>query len=119
MSSGYYNFPNFFINQLKKSKGDYKIDIITSAPKCNSFYKAGFIKKNIPIFYRVFIDKLLKINSKDNALKNKFSLFEYFKEGWSFHSKGMWFYEKGKQYPSLTIIGSSNYSKFILIFINF
>jgi len=111
LSSGYFNFPNYFIEEFKKSKGDYKIEIVTSAPKCNSFYKAGFIKKNIPIFYRVFLEKILKINLNDKKLKNKFSVYEYFKDGWSFHSKGMWFYEKGKDYPNMTVIGSSNFSK--------
>jgi CDP-diacylglycerol--glycerol-3-phosphate 3-phosphatidyltransferase len=37
-------------------------------------------------------------------------LYEYCKSGWSFHSKGIWFYEKNKEFPSLCVIGSSNYN---------
>ena len=111
LSSGYFNFPKYLVDSLRNSKGDYNIDILTSSPKCKGFYKGGFVKKNIPNFYRVFENKILKINKKDEKLKNKIKIYEYFKDGWSYHSKGIWLYEKDKKYPSLTIIGSSNFSK--------
>jgi CDP-diacylglycerol--glycerol-3-phosphate 3-phosphatidyltransferase len=105
ISSGYLNLCGKIINYLKDN--DYEIDVITSSPQANSFYKAGFLKKNIPYLYRVFELNLLK------TFKNKsnFSLFEFYRQNWSFHSKGIWFYEKEKEYPTMTVIGSSNYSK--------
>lgn len=118
ISSGYFNFPKYLIEAMKKSKGNYNIEIVTSAPKCNSFYKGGFIKHNIPNFYRVFVQKILRINKNDQKLKDKIKVYEFFKDSWSFHSKGIWFYEKNKLFPSLTIIGSSNYSKTNLIHFN-
>ena len=48
-------------------------------------------------------------NKKDN---DKFGLYEYEKKGWTFHAKGVWLYENNEVLPSLTVIGSSNYSKF-------
>ena len=39
------------------------------------------------------------------------NIFEYFRGEWTFHTKGIWFYENQEETPSLTIIGSSNYSQ--------
>ncbi len=108
ISSGYLNLTGFLTESLHKSTSS--IDVVTSSPRANSFYKAGFLKKNIPYFYRRYEQLLLK-KMKD---KNNFSLYEFQREGWSFHSKGFWLYEKGREYPTMTIIGSSNYSKFNL-----
>ena len=104
-SSGYLNLPDFLLEIIKKS--DYEFNAVTSSPRANSFYKAGFFKKNIPFFYRRYEEILLNTFK----IKPNCSLFEFEKEGWSFHSKGMWLYEKGKELPSMTIIGSSNFSK--------
>lgn len=104
-SSGYLNLPDFLLDIIQKA--DYDFTAVTSSPRANSFYKAGFIKKNIPYFYRRYEEIFLKkLKGKNNS-----TLYEFEKEGWSFHSKGMWLYEKEKKLPSMTIIGSSNFSK--------
>ncbi len=106
ISSGYLNLHQFIINLLKKST--YDVDIVTSSPKANGFYKAGFFKKHVPHFYRRYEQILLQSTKKSN--KQNLSLYEFTRENWTFHSKGIWFYEKDKDYPTLTAIGSSNYS---------
>lgn len=108
LSSGYLNLSDFIVDYL--SKGKMNVEVVTSSPQANSFYKAGFIKKNIPYFYRRYEQILLQ------KMKNKkeFSLYEFYRNAWSFHSKGLWFYEKGKNVPNMTVIGSSNYSKIII-----
>lgn len=105
LSSGYLNLSDFIVDYLSKGKMD--VEVVTSSPQANSFYKAGFIKKNIPYFYRRYEQILLQ------KMKNKkeFSLYEFYRNAWSFHSKGLWFYENGKNAPNMTVIGSSNYSK--------
>jgi hypothetical protein len=103
IASGYMNLPDFLINILNKAK--YESDIITAAPKSNGFYRAGRIKGLVPYFYRRFEYNLLRKLTRDDI-----SLYEYEKEGWTYHSKGLWFYEKDKQYPTMTAIGSSNLS---------
>jgi hypothetical protein len=103
IASGYMNLPDFIVNILNRSK--YDLNIYTAAPKSNGFYKAGFIKKYIPYFYRRFEYNLLR-----NLKKENFNLLEYEKEGWTFHSKGLWFYEKDKNHPTMTVVGSSNLS---------
>lgn len=99
-----------FISKIFKNS-KYEIDIITSSPKANGFYKGGFFKKHIPNIYRRYEQILLNQNSKIN-------MHEYEKNNWTFHTKGLWFYEKDKNLPSMTIIGSSNYSIHFLLIIN-
>jgi CDP-diacylglycerol--glycerol-3-phosphate 3-phosphatidyltransferase len=121
LSSGYINLSDFILNIWKDK--DYAIQVVTSSPQANSFYKAGFLKKNIPYFYRRYEQMILnRLNNKiftkseeDHFRKSSFSLNEFHRDNWTFHSKGLWFYEKGKEYPTMTVIGSSNYSKHSLI----
>jgi CDP-diacylglycerol--glycerol-3-phosphate 3-phosphatidyltransferase len=109
VSSAYINFPEFFINKLKEIHCD--VELITSAPQANSFYKAGMIKGNIPKFYRLFeLNLLKKFKGKDNL-----HLYEFKRDGWTYHSKGIWFYENNKLEPNATLIGSSNYSKNLFV----
>jgi CDP-diacylglycerol--glycerol-3-phosphate 3-phosphatidyltransferase len=36
-------------------------------------------------------------------------LYEYFKEKWTFHGKGLWYYLPGQSRPCLTFLGSPNF----------
>ena len=41
------------------------------------------------------------------------NIFEYSNGDWTFHAKGAWIYEKNvemEEYPTSTIVGSSNFS---------
>lgn len=63
----------------------------------------------IPFLYRVYEINLLKSLKAKNLANPK--IFEYFRGEWTFHTKGLWLYEANEETPSLTIIGSSNYSQ--------
>lgn len=92
---------------LKNKK--LRTDILTSSPRANGFYKAGFFKKHIPGMYRAVEYKLLKKNKHGNL-----KIFEYENGEWTYHAKGAWIYEKSLPHPELpvmTIIGSSNFSQ--------
>jgi len=39
------------------------------------------------------------------------SIYEYEKGEWTFHAKGLWITEHGETTPSLSVVGSSNFSK--------
>ena len=41
-------------------------------------------------------------------------IYEYIKSNWTFHGKGIWLYKRNEDTPSISIIGSSNYSKYNL-----
>lgn len=98
--SGYMNITKQLINTMSSTIPN--IEIYTSAPKANSFYKGGRFKSYIPYLYRVYERKLLQ--------RKNVKIFEYVKPNWTFHGKGIWLYKKGDEYPSVSIVGSSNYS---------
>lgn len=110
LSTGYLNLPDSIQKILKQN--NYDVNMVTSSPKANSFYKGGLVKKYIPWIYRYYEYLLLKLFKKGSS-KN-FDLYEYEKKGWTYHAKGIWLYEKNKILPNTTVIGSSNYSKFVL-----
>ena len=45
------------INLISGSKAE--VNLLTASPKANGFYKAGFIKKWIPYFYREYEKNIL------------------------------------------------------------
>lgn len=85
------------------------MQLLTSSPRANGFYKAGFAKKFIPGLYRVNEEKLLsKVKNADAV-----HMLEYERPGWTFHGKAAWLYEndeQGKDAVTMSIIGSSNFS---------
>lgn len=107
ISTGYFNPPKNLSTLLVELGLD--IDIITSSPEANSFFNAKGIKKYVPYFYRSNLNKLINLNGK-----SKIECFEYKLSNWTFHSKGIWVYDKLTNLPKLTVIGSSNFSKFKL-----
>ena len=77
---------------------------MTSSPRANGFYKAGFVKKYIPGIYRV--NELNMLKKQPNT-----ELYEWQSGDWTFHGKGAWLYEGDKKEGvDLTVIGSSNFS---------
>ena len=70
------NFTKTIINFVNNCKTDIKF--ITASPGANGFHKSGKAKSFIPFLYRYFelaIDK---------------PIFEYKRNGWTFHTKGFW-----------------------------
>ncbi len=103
LASGYLSLPRPYLKKILDTK--VPVRLLAASPQANGFHNAGFFKKWIPIFYRCFEYRLMKmIKGKDNI-----KLEEYFKPNWTYHGKGCWFYEKGQPHPSMSIIGSSNY----------
>ena len=38
--------------------------------------------------------------------QHKVAMFEYGREGWTFHAKGLWYYLPFEKQPSATVVGS-------------
>ena len=72
------------------------------------FLKQDLSNKWIPNMYREY--ELLLLKKWTNNINGNVKLYEFQKDGWTFHAKGCWVYENGSKYPNLTVIGSSNYS---------
>lgn len=111
LSTGYFN-PSKSLKEILLKQENFNIKSITSSPKANSFYNGGFIKSYIPFIYRLYQFNFMK----NSNLKAK--CYEYIKENFSFHSKGIWLYRKNENYPFFSIIGSSNFSKIYTYLLN-
>lgn len=42
---------------------------------------------------------------------HRVNFFEYQKQGWTYHAKGLWYYLPQSKLPNLTLIGSSNFGE--------
>ena len=104
--SGYLNPSQSTLEHLLESKSE--LEILTASPPANSFYKGGLFKKYIPALYRQIEYNLLE---RANKIGKKLTLSEYILPESTFHSKGLWLYEKGDKFPVATVFGSSNFSK--------
>jgi CDP-diacylglycerol---glycerol-3-phosphate 3-phosphatidyltransferase len=101
--AGYFNLPAFFANRIMDSKAHF--NLITSAPEANGFYGSQGVSRFIPTAYSyletLFLGKVQKHKREDGV-----KLFEYKKKGWTWHSKGIWYF--GDQGGFATVVGSSN-----------
>lgn len=105
--TGYFNpTPEYLQTILEKSFAKY--DILMAHPKANGFYGASFPAGGIPDAYtlitRQFFDRI-----KARKDQNRLLLYEYLRDGWTFHGKGLWHYLPGESLPSLSLIGSPNF----------
>ena len=101
IATGYLNLQKDYLKALAQRTG--KVELLTSSPRANSFYKAGRVKKYIPGIYRV--------NEMDCLRKYpQLNIHEWEAYGWTFHGKGAWFYGEDPTKVELSVVGSSNYS---------
>lgn len=113
-TAGYFNMlPEI---QSKLVNGMANGTIITASAKANSFYKSSGVSYYLPEAYLLIAKRFLediKKKGKDGIIK----LFEWQNGvvntpgGWSYHAKGMWITVPEEELPSITVIGSSNYTK--------
>ncbi|CCH42788.1 CDP-diacylglycerol-glycerol-3-phosphate 3-phosphatidyltransferase [Wickerhamomyces ciferrii] len=113
-TAGYFNMLPEIKDKLLQlnSKGN----VITASPLANGFYKSKGISGYLPEAYLYLSKNFLKeviLRSKQETIK----LREWkngevnTKGGWSYHAKGFWATSPGETQPSMTIIGSSNYTR--------
>ena len=76
--------------------------------QANGFYTASPPLGYIPRGYTWYETLFLKYIQR-HSQSHRITLYEYSRNGWTFHAKGLWYYPEGAQLPTMTIIGSSNY----------
>lgn len=113
-TAGYFNMlPEI---QSKLINGMATGTIITASAKANSFYKSSGVSYYIPEAYLLIAKKFLQ-DIKNKGKEQIIKLYEWQNGvvntpgGWSYHAKGMWITVPEEELPSITIIGSSNYTK--------
>lgn len=107
VASGYLNFPVFFQNEILNSS--FTCRFLTAAPQANGFYTAKGVKRAIPTAYSLIAQKFYQCITPNHDSHR--SLFEYNRENWTFHAKGLWIGSQYGQLPNFTIIGSSNFGR--------
>lgn len=111
-TAGYFNMLPEIQERLLQSKAVGSV--ITASPQANSFYKSSGISYYLPEAYLLFAKNFL---AQVKKLGSKITVFEWKNgvvntpKGWSYHAKGLWLTVPGETEPSITVIGSSNYTK--------
>ncbi|KAL6741797.1 hypothetical protein Aduo_015015 [Ancylostoma duodenale] len=103
MASGYFNCIKEY-EQLIFSEGKYSMDIVTAAPKANGFFGAAGPSGYIPSMYSWVCERILQMKEKYG--RNDVNLYEYHRDGWTFHAKGLWVDTPAQ---TATLVGSSNF----------
>ncbi|KAK6428057.1 CDP-diacylglycerol--glycerol-3-phosphate 3-phosphatidyltransferase [Oleoguttula sp. CCFEE 5521] len=114
-TAGYFNMTPSFRDLLLASNAASGT-VVTASPWANGFYGSKGVTGMLPAAYtfmsRSFIDTVAK-----RGLSSSITLKEWRRgtvnepEGWTYHAKGLWITLPGEMQPSVSLIGSSNYTK--------
>lgn len=114
-TAGYFN-PAPSLTSLLMSTASSNCTVITASPQANGFYGSKGVSGMLPDAYTLLARRFLDAihNQKREAA---IVLKEWRKgtvgepEGWTYHAKGLWISLPKEENPSISIIGSSNYTK--------
>ncbi|CAG8534918.1 9627_t:CDS:2 [Funneliformis mosseae] len=105
-TSGYFNFTQKYKEKILNAMA--KFQLLSASPEANGFFSSKGISKHLPQAYTL-IEKQFFSDICRHGKEHLIKIQEYKRPGWTFHAKGLWCYIHGESWPSLTIIGSSNY----------
>ncbi|XP_076263885.1 phosphatidylglycerophosphate synthase 1 [Rhynchophorus ferrugineus] len=109
IATGYFNLTSQYMNTLIYDT-QANCEILMAHPKANGFLGAKGIAGGIPYAYSLIAKKFKELYEKKNQ-GTRIRLFEYLKNGWTYHAKGLWYYPPNSQFPCMTIIGSPNFGE--------
>ena len=78
--------------------------------QANGFYGGKGVAGHVPMMYIYFARKFVQAVYR-RGYQDHIRYLEYYRKGWTFHGKGLWYYSNGEVWPSLTLMGSTNYGK--------
>jgi len=109
--TGYFNPTDEYLQTiLSKDETGPEVDIIMAHPEANSFYRAPFPLGGVPHAYTNLAKKFYERAATTSG--GRIKMYEYQRSGWTFHCKGLWYYEGGggvEPLPSATMVGSPNF----------
>lgn len=82
----------------------------------NGFFGARGIAGAIPDAY-TYIAKGFYYRVRYLNQDNRIKMHEYYRDAWTFHVKGLWYYRNKESLPSLTFVGSPNFGKLCLTYL--
>lgn len=113
-TAGYFNMLPQIQDRLINSSAQGSV--ITASPKANSFYKSSGLSYYLPEAYLLFAKRFLE-QVKKLGKETLITVYEWQNGvvntpgGWTYHAKGLWLTVPEEDEPSITVIGSSNYTK--------
>lgn len=114
-TAGYFN-PAPSLTQLLLSTQSHNNTVITASPFANGFYKSPGVSGLLPDAYTLLARRFVRAVHQ-HQLETSTVLREWRKGtvnepgGWTYHAKGLWVTLPGDHNPSISLIGSSNYTK--------
>ncbi|KAK6391983.1 hypothetical protein LTR65_004107 [Meristemomyces frigidus] len=114
-TAGYFNM-TAEVRQLLLASKPASATVVAASPWANGFYGSKGVSGLLPAAYthlsRRFLDAVAQA-----GLSNRIAVKEWRKGtvntpgGWTYHAKGIWITLPGQQNPSISLVGSSNYTK--------
>ncbi|KAI1145580.1 hypothetical protein F4825DRAFT_473832 [Nemania diffusa] len=114
-TAGYFN-PDPTLRNLLLSTASQNNTVITASPQANGFYGSKGVSGLLPGAYTYLARRFLREihqRKRDSSivLKEWRNGTVGEPEGWTYHAKGLWVTLPKEKDPSMSIIGSSNYTK--------
>ncbi|KAG5926214.1 hypothetical protein E4U53_003121 [Claviceps sorghi] len=114
-TAGYFN-PAPSLSKLLIGTASTNNTVITAAPEANGFYRSSGVSGLLPGAYvllaRRFLDAVNRSRRDGDITLKEWRLGTAGQPGgWTYHAKGLWVTMPGETSPSISIIGSSNYTK--------
>ncbi|KAL2132836.1 hypothetical protein VTI74DRAFT_3235 [Chaetomium olivicolor] len=114
-TAGYFN-PAPSLTQLLLSTQSHNNTVITASPFANGFYKSPGVSGLLPDAYTLLARRFVRAVHQHQREASTV-LREWRKGtvgepgGWTYHAKGLWVTLPGSKDPSISTIGSSNFTK--------
>ncbi|KAG9248229.1 CDP-diacylglycerol-glycerol-3-phosphate 3-phosphatidyltransferas-like protein, partial [Calycina marina] len=114
-TAGYFN-PDPSLTSLLLSTASTSNTVITASPQANGFYGSKGVSGLLPAAYTLLSRRFLETAARAKR-QDEITLKEWKKgtvnqpDGWTYHAKGLWVSLNGEKEPSISVVGSSNYTK--------
>ncbi|KAF2434852.1 phospholipase D/nuclease [Tothia fuscella] len=114
-TAGYFNMTPT-VRQLLLNSNPAHATVIAASPWANGFYGSKGVSGMLPAAYSLLSRRFLDAVSSA-GLGSKIQLKEWRKGtvntpgGWTYHAKGLWVTLPHQSAPSISLVGSSNYTK--------
>ncbi len=114
-TAGYFN-PAPSLTKLLLSTASTNNTVITASPYANGFYKSPGVSGLLPDAYTLLARRFL--NAVHHHKQDSNIVLKEWRKGtvgeaggWTYHAKGLWVTLPGEPAPSISLVGSSNYTK--------
>jgi CDP-diacylglycerol--glycerol-3-phosphate 3-phosphatidyltransferase len=103
-------------SQKSKTQSKPEGTVLTASPRANGFFGSPGVSGMLPAAYTHLSARFLDRVAQEKKTEN-IQLKEWRRgtvgepDGWTYHAKGLWINLPGEKDPTLTFVGSSNYTK--------